>query len=361
MSSTPQSEMILKVRDLKVEFSTYGGIVQAVRGVSFDVTRGKTLAIVGESGCGKSVTVQSLMGLIPQPPGRITSGSVLFEGQEMVGRSVAELNKIRGRGIGMIFQDPMTSLNPTMTVGRQITETLRFHDGIDGEAAEKRAIELLDQVQIPEAKTRINQYPFQFSGGMRQRVMIAMAIACNPSLLIADEPTTALDVTVQAQILRVMKELQRSRNMSIILITHDLGVVAQMASEVAVMYAGQIVERGSADDIFYRSAHPYTLGLRAAMPDADEGKKRRLQPIDGAPPDLFAPPVGCSYFERCPFAMKVCQTQNPGLWETDQNHFSRCWQHHERVTTDAPGLFRNKRMNDQEVQNWLQASAGRQA
>lgn len=340
------SDTILEVRDLHVEFDTYGGKVKAVRGVNFDVERGKTLAIVGESGCGKSVTVQSLMGLIPQPPGRITKGSVKFEGREMIGVSVGEMNKIRGKGIGMIFQDPMTSLNPTMTVGRQITETLRFHDGIDGEAAHKRAIELLDQVQIPEAKTRVDQYPFQFSGGMRQRVMIAMAIACKPSLLIADEPTTALDVTVQAQILRVMRDLQKDLNMSLILITHDLGVVAQMADRVSVMYAGQIVENGTADEIFYHSAHPYTLGLRQAMPDTDELKKRRLLPIDGAPPDLFAPPKGCAYFERCPHAMRACEFANPALFEIEATgHGARCWLHHESVTSAPDNLFRSRKVS----------------
>ena len=346
-SPTNGGSHILQVRDLKVEFDTYGGIVKAVRGVNFDVERGKTMAIVGESGCGKSVTVQSLMGLIPQPPGRITHGSVMFEGREMIGVSVKEMNKIRGKGIGMIFQDPMTSLNPTMTVGRQISETIRYHDDISAEDANKRAIELLDQVQIPEAKARVDQYPFQFSGGMRQRVMIAMAIACNPTLLIADEPTTALDVTVQAQILKVLRDLQKARNMSIILITHDLGVVAQMAEQVAVMYAGQIVERGSVDQIFYQSAHPYTLGLRQAMPDSaglGETAKRRLLPIDGAPPDLFAPPVGCAYFDRCPYAMKGCEFANPTLFEVEDKHQSRCWLHHERVSKVPAGLFQGRKI-----------------
>ena len=247
---------LLEVRDLRVEFDTYGGIVRAVRGVSFDIERQRTLAIVGESGCGKSVTVQALMGLIPRPPGRVTSGSVRFDGREMLGASTRELNRIRGKEIGMIFQDPMTSLNPTMTVGKQVSETLRAHEGLGRRAARTKAVELLERVQIPDAHSRVDAYPFQLSGGMRQRAMIAMAIACRPKVLIADEPTTALDVTVQAQILGLLRDLQADNGMSIILITHDLGVVAQMADDVAVMYAGQIVEQGTVDDIISRAAHP---------------------------------------------------------------------------------------------------------
>ena len=338
------SDTILEVRDLRVEFDTYGGVVKAVRGVNFDARRGKTLAIVGESGCGKSVTVQALMGLIPMPPGRITSGSVRLNGREILGLDQKRFNQIRGKEIGMIFQDPMTSLNPTMTLGRQISETLRVHEGVSDAVAHRRAVDLLEQVRIPEAKSRATQYPFQFSGGMRQRVMIAMAIACNPNVLIADEPTTALDVTIQAQILNLMKDLQRERNMSIILITHDLGVVAQMADDVAVMYAGQIVESGSSDEIFYHSAHPYTLGLRGAMPENDEHNRRKLMPIDGAPPDLFSPPVGCSYYDRCPHAMKICAGQNPPLWNVEKEHRARCWLHHELAPKQAPELFVSQKM-----------------
>jgi oligopeptide/dipeptide ABC transporter ATP-binding protein len=339
---------ILSVRDLRVEFDTYGGVVKAVRGVSFDLQKGKTLAIVGESGCGKSVTVQALMGLIPMPPGRVTSGSVKLRGHEILGLSLQSTNQIRGKEIGMIFQDPMTSLNPTMTLGKQITETLRAHEGFSQEEAHNRAIELLELVQIPEARTRVDQYPFQFSGGMRQRAMIAMAIACNPAVLIADEPTTALDVTIQAQILSLLKDLQRKRDMSIILITHDLGVVARMADDVAVMYAGQVVETGTADDIFYRSSHPYTMGLRQAMPDGREGERAKLTPIDGAPPDLFAPPAGCGYFDRCPVAMQLCSRANPALWPVENSHSSRCWLHHEKARTDTPGLHRGKLMKLEE-------------
>jgi len=331
---------VLEVRDLRVEFGTYGGVVNAVRGVGFSLERGKTLAIVGESGCGKSVTVQALMGLIPMPPGRVTSGTATFKGRPMLGLSLEKANRVRGKDIGMIFQDPMTSLNPTMKVGRQITETLRHHDGMGGAAARARAIELLERMQIPEAATRVDHYPFQFSGGMRQRVMIAMAIACHPSVLIADEPTTALDVTVQAQILGLLKDLQRENDMSIILITHDLGVVAQMADDVAVMYAGQIVERGTVDEIFYRPAHPYTLGLQAAKPHADERRKERLEPIAGAPPDLFHPPAGCAYFDRCPYAMRVCEPLNPPLWVLETQHASRCWLHHEHARERRPERLR---------------------
>jgi oligopeptide/dipeptide ABC transporter ATP-binding protein len=222
----------------------------------------------------------------------------------------------------------MTSLNPTMTVGRQITETLRWHEGLRGAAARRKAVEFLERVRIPDAAARVDDYPFQFSGGMRQRVMIAMAIACRPSLLVADEPTTALDVTVQAEILALLSELQRERGMSILLITHDLGVVARMADRVAVMYAGQLVERGTAEEIFHRSAHPYTLGLKAAMPRAGEGARERLLPIAGSPPDLFSPPPGCAYVERCPFAMRACEGVNPPLWEVEARHASRCWLHH---------------------------------
>ncbi len=336
---------LLQIRDLHVEFSTYGGVVKAVRGVTLSLERGRTLAVVGESGCGKSVTVQAAMGLIPMPPGRVTRGSVLFEGNELVGRSTAELNRIRGKDVGMIFQDPMTSLNPTMKVGKQITEALRFHEGLSGAAARARAVDLLDRVRIPEARTRVDHYPFQFSGGMRQRVMIAMAIACSPKLLVADEPTTALDVTVQAQILDLLRDLQREHGMAIVLITHDLGVVAQMADEVAVMYAGQIVEQGSVDDVFYRPAHPYTLGLKQAMPSDAEGTRARLEPIEGSPPDLFAPPPGCPYFERCPWAMKVCGPDLPPLWPVQAGHAARCWLHHEAAAARRPArLFQGAEM-----------------
>jgi oligopeptide/dipeptide ABC transporter ATP-binding protein len=319
---------LLDVEDLCVEFDTYGGTVQAVRGVSFSVGSGETLAIVGESGCGKSVTVQSLMGLTPMPPGRITSGSARLRGVEILGRTEIDGREIRGREIGMIFQDPMTSLNPTMTIGSQIAETLEVHRGWSRSRAFARAVELLEMARIPEAAERARQYPFEFSGGMLQRAMIAMSIACEPALLIADEPTTALDVTIQAQVLDLMGDLQRDTGMAIVLITHDLGVVARMADEVVVMYAGQVAERGTVDDVFYRSAHPYTLGLRAAMPSNDPDSHERLLPIEGSPPDLFSPPVGCAYGARCPYAMRICSEQDPGPFFQGERHYARCWLHH---------------------------------
>ena len=330
---------LLEVEDLRVEFDTYGGVVQAVRGVSFGVDEGRTLAIVGESGCGKSVTVQSIMGLTPMPPGRITSGSARLRGTDIIGRKDIGGEDIRGGQIGMIFQDPMTSLNPTMNVGSQIAETLEVHRGYSKKQAFQRAIELLEMSRIPEAASRARQYPFEFSGGMLQRAMIAMAIACEPAILIADEPTTALDVTIQAQILDLMLDLQRETGMAIILITHDLGVVARMADEVAVMYAGQIVERGTADDVFYRSSHPYTLGLRDAMPVNDPAGDHELKPIEGSPPDLFHPPPGCAYSARCPHAMRICDSHDPGPFAMTEPHFARCWQHHDGAPKDIPELY----------------------
>jgi oligopeptide/dipeptide ABC transporter ATP-binding protein len=335
---TEAATPILSVRDLRVEFDTYGGTVHAVRGISFDVFRGKTLAIVGESGCGKSVSVQSIMGLTPMPPGRITSGTAMLRvagttGQDILRNRLIDGEDIRGGRIGMIFQDPMTSLNPTMRIGDQIAETLIVHRGYSKADANARAVELLHMTRIPEAGKRARQYPFEFSGGMLQRSMIAMALACEPSILIADEPTTALDVTIQAQILDLMVDLQRDKQMAIILITHDLGVVARMADEVVVMYAGEVVERGSADDIFYRSAHPYTMGLRAAMPTNQRseigGPAQILTPIDGSPPDLFHPPAGCGYFARCPHAMRLCEHHHPDTFDVGDGHQSRCWLQHE--------------------------------
>ena len=325
------SDTILKVDNMAVEFDTYGGTVKAVRGVSFEVNRGETLAIVGESGCGKSVTVQSLMGLIPMPPGRITSGTATLNGKNILGLPPREANQFRGVEIGMIFQDPMTSLNPTMTIGDQIAETLKVHRGKSHGEAFALAVDLLEKTHIPEAAKRAKQYPFEFSGGMLQRAMIAQSLACNPSILIADEPTTALDVTIQAQILELMQELQRNEDKSIILITHDLAVVARMADQVAVMYAGQIVESGSVDDVFYRSSHPYTLGLRAAMPSNTHDRDKSLTPILGSPPDLFNPPTGCGYFARCPHAMSICRENLPDVVHVADEHYARCWLQHEKA------------------------------
>jgi len=340
-----RDDILLKVRNLTVEFDTYGGIVKAVRGVDFDLKSGKTLGIVGESGCGKSVTVQAIMGLIPMPPGRITAGSASFGGNELLGLNTKQLNSYRGREVGMIFQDAMTSLNPTMRIGKQIAETLKVHRGMKHGDALEKAIELLDKTKIPEPDNRALQYPFEFSGGMLQRSMIAMSLACNPSILVADEPTTALDVTIQAQILELMKDIQRSEGMSIILITHDLGVVARMADDVIVMYAGKVCESGSSEDIFYRSAHPYTVGLRSAMPENKEGASRELVPIDGSPPDLFDPPKGCSYFVRCPFSLNICRDSDPPAYRISDGHSSRCW----LLDDDCPPKARSELIRFSEV------------
>ena len=329
---------LLEVKNLHVEFTTYGGIVHAVRGVDFSVDKGETLAIVGESGCGKSVTVQSIMGLIPMPPGRITQGTAHLQGQDIIQNKAIDGKDIRGNFVGMIFQDPMSSLNPTMTIGAQIAEPLEVHRGFSRRAAMKRATELLDMVQIPEAAKRARQYPFEFSGGMLQRSMIAMAIACDPQVLIADEPSTALDVTIQAQILDLVKSIQKDTGMAIILITHDLGVVARLADTVSVMYAGELMEAGSVDDVFYRSAHPYTLGLKEAMPTNQTGRSRQLEPIDGSPPDLFSPPEGCSYAARCPHTMEVCLEHNPDAFAMQDGHRAKCWLHHEACEVVAEGL-----------------------
>jgi oligopeptide/dipeptide ABC transporter ATP-binding protein len=333
----------LEVRDLHVEFATYGGTVQAVRGASFAVERGRTLAIVGESGCGKSVTVQSIMGLIPMPPGRITRGAALLDGVDILRRKIVDGDDVRGNRVGMIFQDPMSSLNPTMKVGDQIAETLEVHRGQSPQAARARAVELLARVRIPEPERRAEQYPFSFSGGMLQRAMIAMAIACEPDVLIADEPTTALDVTIQAQILELLQELQRANGMAIVLITHDLGVVARMADDVAVMYAGEIVESGRAEDVFYRTGHPYMAGLRGAMPTRDSARGEGLRPIEGAPPDLFAPPSGCAYYARCPYAMRVCEGRHPELYAVGARHRARCFLHDAAAPRLAPDLQREVR------------------
>ncbi len=318
---------LLEVEGLTVEFETYGGTVKAVRGVDFTVKAGEVMAIVGESGCGKSVTVQSLMGIIPMPPGKITAGSARLNGSELLGLEPRAANAFRGKEIGMIFQDPMTSLNPTMTIGDQIAETLKVHRGIPDQQAFESAIKLLEMTHIPEAKKRAKQYPFEFSGGMLQRAMIAQSLACSPSLLIADEPTTALDVTIQAQILDLLKTLQARDSMAVILITHDLAVVARTAQKVCVMYAGQIIEHGSVDDIFYQSAHPYTLGLKSAMPSNVGDRDKSLNPIPGSPPELFSPPLGCGYAARCPHAMRICHEENPPFFQDSlsDGHAARCW------------------------------------
>ncbi len=331
-----RTEPVLCVKNLVVEFATFGGVVRAVRGVSYDVYAGETLAVVGESGSGKSVTVQALMGLIPMPPGRIVSGSAKLLGQELIGLSQAELNRVRGANMGMIFQDPMTSLNPTMRIGEQIAETLLVHRGMSKQSALQEAVRLLERTRIPEATQRVRQYPFEFSGGMLQRVMIAMSLACTPRLLIADEPTTALDVTIQDQVLELMKELQREDQMAIVLITHDLGVVARMADRVAVMYAGEVVESGTVDDIFYRASHPYTQGLKQAMPSVHQQRTDQLRAILGSPPDLFAPPPGCAYHPRCPHAMQLCSRVSPAPTTFAAEHAASCWLQHPDAPQQSP-------------------------
>ncbi|PKG25544.1 ABC transporter ATP-binding protein [Niallia nealsonii] len=325
-------EKLLEVKDLKVSFHTYGGEVQAVRGVSFDLYKGETLAIVGESGSGKSVTSQTLMKLIPMPPGEIKGGQILFNGVDIVPKKEKQMQQIRGKEMSMIFQDPMTSLNPTMRIGNQIMEVLIKHQNMSKDAAKKRAIELLTLVGIAMPEKRVNQYPHEFSGGMRQRAMIAIALAANPHLLIADEPTTALDVTIQAQILDLMKELQNKLETSIIFITHDLGVVANVADRVAVMYAGQIVEMGTVDEIFYDPRHPYTWGLLASMPSLDNDDQTELAAIPGTPPDLTNPPVGDAFAARNPYALAIDFEQEPPVYQVSETHFVKSWLLH----PDAP-------------------------
>jgi len=310
IESNETEQPVLHVSDLEVTFKTYGGTVQAVRGVSFDVYKGETLAIVGESGCGKSVTSSAIMGLIPSPPGEITNGKVLFKGRELTSLSKKELRNIRGVDISMIFQDPMTALNPTLKIGDQLTEGIKQHTSISSDDAKKKAIDMMKLVGIPNPTERMKQYPHQFSGGMRQRIVIAIALMCDPELLIADEPTTALDVTIQAQILELFEEIQERTGVSIILITHDLGVVAKIANRIAVMYAGKIIEVGTKREIFYKPNHPYTQGLLHSVPRLDL-KGKPLQPIEGTPPDLFSPPVGCPFTARCPHAMTVCENIMP--------------------------------------------------
>lgn len=320
---------VLEVNDLHVSFHTYAGEVKAVRGVTFDLYEREILAIVGESGSGKSVTAQTIMKLNPMPPARIESGEIYLAGKDIVKASEKEMMGIRGKDVSMIFQDPMTCLNPTMTVGKQLTEAIRHHRKLSKEEANKEAIRLLNLVRIPNPDQRAAQYPHEFSGGMRQRVMIAMALSCEPKLLIADEPTTALDVTIQAQIMELLKEIREKTNTSIIMITHDLGVVASMADRVAVMYAGKIVETGSSEDIFYHPSHPYTKALLESIPKVDMDKNTRLVSIAGTPPDLINPPLGCPFVSRCKYAMKICKPNMPPDFTVGDNHQAACWLLHE--------------------------------
>ena len=318
-------EEILKIDNLHVSFDTYAGEVHAVRGVSLEVNKGEVLAIVGESGCGKSVTAQTIMKLNPMPPARIKEGSIKLCGKDIVAASEKEMQDIRGQMVSMIFQDPMTCMNPTMRVGKQLTETLVNKKKISKADAEKEAVRLLQMVQIPNAEERAKQYPHEFSGGMRQRAMIAMALACNPQLLIADEPTTALDVTIQAQIMQLMGKIKDDTKTAIILITHDLGVVANLADHVAVMYAGKVVEKGTVRDIFYNPGHPYTKALLKSLPTIDTKKEEQLVSIPGTPPDLYAPPQGCGFASRCECCMKICRSNQPPVFQVSEGHTASCW------------------------------------
>ena len=317
-------EKLLEVKNLKTSFFTHVGEVQAVRGISFDLERGEALGIVGESGSGKSVTAMSIMKLL-QYPGKIVDGEVWFKGDNLAKKSDKSMMNVRGNEIAMIFQDPMTSLNPVFKIGGQITEALMKHQKLSKDQAREKAIEMLTLVGIPSPESRFDNYPHEFSGGMRQRAMIAIALSCQPDLLIADEPTTALDVTIQAQILELMKELKEKINTSIILITHDLGVVADVCSKIVVMYGGLIMERGTAEDIFYRPSHPYTMGLLKSIPRLDVEEKRRLIPIKGSPPDLVKPPQGCPFAARCPYAMEICRIERPPFYKIDDGHEAMCW------------------------------------
>jgi oligopeptide transport system ATP-binding protein len=327
---------ILEVRDLRISFSTYAGEVQAVRGVSFDLRRGETLAIVGESGSGKSVTAKSIMRLNPTANTIVRGGEILFGQEDLLKLGEKQMQNIRGPKIAMVFQDPMTSLDPTMKVGRQITESLKKHLGMSGREASKRAVELLTLVGIPNAEERVKQYPHQFSGGMRQRVVIAIALACEPQILIADEPTTALDVTIQAQILDLLRELQEKIGTSVVLITHDLGVVASVADRIAVMYAGKLVETGTVRETFYGPQMPYTWGLLASIPLPTADRSQDLIPIPGSPPNMSDPPEGCPFTARCPYAMRVCSTEFPEYTTFSAEHKAACWLHHPMAPNVEP-------------------------
>ena len=324
------NETILEVKNLQTSFSTESGPVNAVDGVSFTVQKGRTLGVVGESGCGKSVTSLSIMRLIPNPPGEIVGGEIIYKGRDLLKLSLPEMRKLRGNEISMIFQEPMTSLNPVFTIGNQIMETLRLHQGLSRKEAHAKAIDLLRLVNIPSAETRVDEFPHQLSGGMRQRVMIAMALACKPNLLICDEPTTALDVTIQAQILELMRKLRNDLGMAMILITHDLGVVAETADDVAVMYAGRIVEQGAVAEIFARPKHPYTQGLLGSIPKLNTagGKKQRLMAIPGMVPSLADLPKGCRFQDRCPHVFDRCRAESPPLRAVPGDttgHTVSCW------------------------------------
>ncbi len=324
-----ENQHLIDIEDLRVSFFTPGGEVQAVRGVSWHLNEGEALGIVGESGSGKSVSVYAIMRLL-QEPGKIVGGTIRFNGVDMISLTEEEMRHIRGNDIAMIFQDPMTSLNPVYTVGDQICEPLKLHRNMKGEEANKRAAELLAMVGIPSPERRLKQYPFEFSGGMRQRAMISMALACEPKLLIADEPTTALDVTIQAQILEIMKDLKKTHSMSIVLITHDLGIVSDICDKIIIMYGGEIMEYGPIETLFTAPSHPYTIGLIRSLPKIDQKEGEPLTPIEGSPVDLMHPPAGCPFASRCEHCMKVCLTEKPPYFELSPGHYSACWLQYDR-------------------------------
>ena len=330
---SPGMGALLDIQDLKVRFRVQGGHVHAVNGISYQLQEGESLGLVGESGCGKGVSVMSILRLIDQPPGEITSGQILYGGNDLLKMTSAQIRNVRGREIGMIFQDPMTSLNPVLTIGRQLTEGLRLHMAMNKKQAHDRAAQLLTMVGIPRASERLGDYPHQFSGGMRQRVMIAMALACAPQILIADEPTTALDVTIQAQIVELVRKLQTELGMAIIWITHDLGVVARLAHRVLVMYSGYIIEEAPAKDLYANPSHPYTLGLLGSLPRLDSGDRQRLVSIEGRPPTLMEESKSCPFAPRCRFVIDRCRQENPPLLQVSENHRSACWVD---VTTGRP-------------------------
>jgi oligopeptide/dipeptide ABC transporter ATP-binding protein len=322
---------LLDIRNLQTQFFTEDGLARAVDGVSYSLDRGETVGVVGESGCGKSVTALSVLRLIPDPPGKIVGGQILFEDKNLLDFSPAEMRRIRGNDISMIFQEPMTSLNPVFTIGNQIVEAVRLHQGLGKKEATDKAIEMLSLVGIPAPARRVHEYPHQLSGGMRQRAMIAMALSCNPKVLIADEPTTALDVTIEAQILDLMRNLQQELGTAILMITHDLGVVAEMARKVVVMYAGKIAEQAPVEQIFAEPNHPYTQGLLQSLPRVDKdatSQKNRLQEIPGIVPSLLNLPPGCKFASRCPKAMAICEEQEPPLEQIGPDHLSACWLNH---------------------------------
>ena len=325
MAEAKENQKLLEVKDLHVSFFTPAGEVKAVGGISYDLNYGEVMGVVGESGSGKSQEAYSIMGLL-QSPGKVTGGSITFEGRDVLAMSKEEMTNFRGNKVAMIFQNPMTCLNPVYTIGNQLVEALRAHDkSISKEDAEKRAMEMMEMVGINNVEKRMKQYPHEFSGGMRQRVMIAMGLICHPQLLIADEPTTALDVTIQAQILELMQELRKKLGMSIIMITHDLGVVASMCEKIAVMYAGHIVEYGTTDEIFYQPGHEYTKGLINSIPKLNTEVRERLVPIEGTPVDLLNPPAGCPFAPRCKNCMKICLSKMPPRTELSDTHYTYCW------------------------------------